>query len=152
MSEDEIKVKPTKEDFRAWLQIQWQDIHHSRSQEWQCLQIVTFIFLGLMGLSTLQEIRQRSFYYAMAAIFTALLGFAITWRHRNLFNERMTMVNRIEKLGLGLDYESFSGKKGKPRRSIGPFRLWCTSFFIATIYLTMIAVATAVCIMFWLDS
>jgi len=153
-----MSKQPERDDLRVWLQTIWQDIHHSRNQEWQCLQIVIWIFIGLMGLSTLEEVKQRALYFSVAAMFTSLVGFGITWHHRLLFNEQIYIVNRIGDL-LGIDYQKYKKEyeeQKQPRNRfsksihkmgemhIGPFRVGCTSSLIASIYVIMFFAALIV--------
>lgn len=150
-----MEGEPEKEDLRAWLRFMWDDIHHSRNQEWKCLQIVLWIFLGLMGLSTFEEVRQRALFFSIAAMATSLIGLGITWRHRLLFNETMYYVNGV--MGqLGINFESYRKKyeehmparnwfsrfvRQMGKRHIGPFRVGCTSSLIAAMYLMMFLVS-----------
>lgn len=136
--------KPSTRSLIAQLQIQWQDLHNSRDQEWKCLNIVIMIFMGLVGLS----VWRGQFFFSVLAAWIALNGLMITWHHRSLFNEKMSIISHIEK-DLGIRYkppeieEHANWFTRLKRKRIGPFRVGCTSFLISLIYWGMFVMALA---------
>lgn len=75
---------------------QWTDIHHSRNQDWELSKIIFAGVIGLSGLRFLGDHHTLQILVAVALSFISLLAVAITYRHKILFEEKMSAIRKIE--------------------------------------------------------
>ena len=119
----------------------WEDIRHSRAQEWRMLEIVSVTFIAMVGLSVQEYFRGLSLVTGGAIILLSIFGLGITYRHRNLFSEKMMFIRNIEN-AMGLDKLDIIPAKWTKRKQVKIFRIFSTSFFLWMVYLAFIVVAT----------
>ena len=114
----------------------WEDIRHSRMQEWKVLEVIALAFIALVGLGIQEEFRGVSVIFGMFIAIFAVLGCLVTLRHRSLFAEKMELIKNIETtLGLGtVDILPMAWKK---RNGIKILRIGSTSFFLMAIYVAL---------------
>ena len=96
--------KPTPEDYRAFIDRQWKDLHHSRVQEWTALGVVTGAHVGLLQLVSLIVKDHLNFSLFKAAVFASVMGalFSVfgalmTCRHRRLMQIKLQWIHEAEK-------------------------------------------------------
>jgi hypothetical protein len=110
-SAEEIKIlkdHPAAEDYRMLIENAWKDLHHSRLQEWSSLGVVTgFHLVAIQIVRSSEELKILiSGQYLSATAFVigilfALIGAAITCRHRKIMGTKMNWIWDAEKkLGL----------------------------------------------------
>lgn len=99
---------PEAADYRLLIERQWADIHHSRSQKWTALGVVTGAHLGILqlmvfvhGLSIDIPFRLLAIIGAMMALVFAIIGTLMTCRHRRLMVVKIHWISRAEN-ALGL--------------------------------------------------
>ena len=103
-----LKDHPEGEDYRMLIENAWKDLHHSRLQEWSSLVVVAGVHLAaiqivrysdeLKNLISVQYLSTTAF---AIGTFFALIGAAITCRHRKIMSTKMSWIKDAEKkLGL----------------------------------------------------
>jgi len=99
---------PKAEDYRMLVENSWKDLHHSRLQEWSSLGVVTGVHLVAIQIVRYSDkirdlipgIYLLSIAFAIGILF-ALIGAAITCRHRKIMSTKMNWILDAEsKLGL----------------------------------------------------
>jgi disulfide bond formation protein DsbB len=131
----------TKEFLLHVYDATWEDIRHSRAQEWKMLEIVSIIFIAMVGLSVQEYFRGLSLVTGGAIILLSIFGLGITYRHRSLFSEKMAFIRNIEN-ALGLNQLDILPVEWKKRKQVKLFRVFSTSFFLWMIYVAFIVVAS----------
>jgi hypothetical protein len=105
---------------------QWEDIHHSRNQDWELSKLILAGFLGLSGLTAFTNASVLIALLSISFILLSILGILVTIRHKNLFAEKMRAIRILEK-ELGVDsLNLFKPIKGS--------HLFSTQNFLITIY------------------
>ena len=99
-NQDQVKVKhdASEDTLLALYNAQWQDIHHSRSQDWN---LSNLIIVGLVGVGGLKVLGQFPLLQRLGALLfsaVSLLAVAVTLRHRALFREKMSAIRELELL------------------------------------------------------
>lgn len=87
-----------------YIKIQWEDIHHSRQQEWQALVVIAGIFYAIaqVGLEHAGSLGVRIF-LGLIGIFSAFLGACMAWQHQTIFHEKISVISRLERQ-IGIQY------------------------------------------------
>jgi hypothetical protein len=86
----------------TYIQIQWDDIHHSRLQEWTLLATVMGIFLVIFGDKVLPlekpspEVLLVKLSLSIFGFLVALIGAMISWQHSKIFDEKMGVIKKLE--------------------------------------------------------
>lgn len=110
-------LKPTPETYRAFIENEWRDVHHSRIQEWSALGVVVGAqFAIFQAVKILREVVpelsvQTSIVAGgiLAGLF-ACFGGLITLRHRRLMRVKLNWIFQAEeKLGLIKDDNNVLG-------------------------------------------
>jgi len=111
-------TKQTAENYRFFIQTEWNDIHHSRIQEWSALGIIAAIHIGLIQL--LKLINETDFgknlidlltpICCIIALLFSILGILMVCRHRRLMWIKLNWIFEAEeKLGLIKENENPNG-------------------------------------------
>lgn len=79
-------------------QAQWNDIHHSRIQDFELAKLILGGFLGVGALLAWRPDNNVLLICVLCACFGVLsvLGAAVTARHRYLFKEKMDAIRQLE--------------------------------------------------------
>ncbi|MBL9118058.1 MAG: hypothetical protein JNJ83_23820 [Verrucomicrobiaceae bacterium] len=102
-------LKPSEEALIVFLQTEWQDVHHSRIQEWSALGVVTGTHFAMVQLpSMLEKLKLEGGDWSAVVMIgcavsfiMAVLGMLITCRHRNLMEVKLSRIFEAERqLGL----------------------------------------------------
>ena len=114
----------------------WEDIRHSRTQEWKALEIIVISIIGF-GLFTLQtELEGSSMIFGILSITLIIVGTLLTLRHRTLFTEKMELIKNIE---IKMEIEKMDILPGawKKRKKVKILRIGSTTSFILSIYIVL---------------
>lgn len=114
----------------------WEDIRHSRMQEWKVLEVIALSFIALVGLGIQEAFRDVSIIFGIFIVIFAILGFFVTLRHRTLFADKMELIRNIE-TAMGLNTTDLLPVAWKKRKSIKILRIGSTSFFLMGIYIAL---------------
>ena len=76
--------------------VQWEDIHHTRDQDWELSKLVLAGFLGLSGLTAFATQRLLIALLAISFILLSIMGILVTIRHKNLFQQKMNAILILE--------------------------------------------------------
>ena len=95
----------------------WEDIRHSRMQEWKVLEVIALSFIALVGLGIQEAFRDVSIIFGCFIVIFAILGFFVTLRHRTLFADKMELIRNIE-TAMGLNTTNLLPVAWKKRKSI----------------------------------
>ena len=101
--------EPSRDDYRLVITDAWQDIHHSRVQEWSSLGVVIAIHVAIIQLLDFLNNDANNFKVTMIiagliGVMFAIIGIGITNRHRILMIKKMNWITLAEyKLGLLID-------------------------------------------------
>ena len=90
--------EPSADTLRTIYTAQWQDLHHSRDQDWRLANLVIVGFLGVGGLKVLGQFPDLQRISSLAFTVVSLLAVGVTERHRLLFKEKMCAIQELEKL------------------------------------------------------
>lgn len=88
--------QPSEETLRHQLDIQWQDIHHNRNQDWELCKLVTGGFIGLSGLTAFSHAKLLISLLSLSFIVIGIMAILITIRHKVLFSEKMSAIRKLE--------------------------------------------------------
>lgn len=103
---NENRDKATYDVDKAFLvevyKAQWADIHHSRSQDWEIAKLILGGFLGLSGLKAFTNAVLLTTLLAFGFVIVCIFGILVTVRHRQLFDEKMDAIKRLEN-EMGMD-------------------------------------------------
>lgn len=127
------KEKISEEFLMHMYDATWEDIRHSRLQEWKVLEVTALAFIAMAGLGFQEEFKGVSVILGIFIAIFAMLGLLVTLRHRNLFSEKMELIRNIEN-ALGLGTIDILPRAWKEKKSIKIFRIGSTSFFLMIIY------------------
>jgi hypothetical protein len=145
---------PESADYRLLIEREWDDIHHSRGQEWTALGVVTGAHLGILqllvfvhGLTISLPFRLLAIVGSALALIFGLLGILMTCRHRRLMYIKIDWIAQAEEaLGLlktehnpaGIIPPPLSMKKPSPEwRGLMLPRFLSTSWLILCMYLML---------------
>jgi len=128
--------KVSKEFLLHLYDATWEDIRHSRMQEWKVLEVIALSFIALVGLGIQEAFRDVSIIFGIFIVIFAILGFFVTLRHRNLFADKMELIRNIE-TAMGLNTTDLLPTAWKKRKSIKILRIGSTSFFLMGIYIAL---------------
>ena len=78
--------KVSKEFLLHLYDATWEDIRHSRMQEWKVLEVIALSFIALVGLGIQEAFRDVSIIFGIFIIIFAILGFFVTLFVGNLQN------------------------------------------------------------------
>ncbi|MFQ6126595.1 MAG: hypothetical protein ACE5R6_18570 [Candidatus Heimdallarchaeota archaeon] len=130
------KEKISEEFLLHMYDATWEDIRHSRLQEWKVLEVTALAFIAMAGLGFQDEFKGVSVILGIFIMIFAMLGLLVTLRHRALFSEKMELIRNIE-TALGLDKADILPRAWKEKNGIKLFRVGSTSFFLMTIYVAL---------------
>ncbi len=130
------KEKISEEFLLHMYDATWEDIRHSRMQEWKVLEVTALAFIAMAGLGFQEDFRGVSVILGIFIMIFAMLGLLVTLRHRALFSEKMELIRNIE-TALGLDEADILPRAWKEKKGIKIFRIGSTSFFLMTIYIAL---------------
>ncbi|MFX0064114.1 MAG: hypothetical protein ACFFC7_18235 [Candidatus Hermodarchaeota archaeon] len=111
----------------------WEDIRHSRIQEWKMLEIVGLVFIAMAGLGIQEAFRGLSIIIGLSIMAFSIFGAGMTLRHRKLFAEKMHFLRNIEH-HMGLDELDLLPPEWTKRKQVKIIRLWSTSTMMLLIY------------------
>jgi hypothetical protein len=152
-----LKDHPKAEDYRMLIENAWKDLHHSRLQEWSSLGVVTGVHLVAIQIVRYSEelrvlIPSRNLpaiAFAISILF-ALIGAAITCRHRKIMSTKMNWIWDSEiKLGLMKteknNYGIIEAKNVNIQRAMSTDRFMLpriasVSFFILVFYVIFVLI------------
>ena len=150
------KQKPSSEDYRFLIEMEWGDIHHSRVQEWSALGLIAGAHVGIISLlESVKELPENIppltlvIFTSITGIIFNIIGILLTMRHRRLMIIKLRWIYESEyKLGL-IKNESNEGgiipdqeldlKKSRNWRGLTFPRLLSTSGLIVVFYLALLA-------------
>ena len=126
----------SEETLRSIYSAQWQDLHHSREQDWRLFNLLVIGLLGVGGLKVIGQFPelQRVSSIVFAAI--SLVAIGITARHSALFKKKMEAIRKIEKL-LGAP-DLFTPHKGW-RKLFKVQYLLITIYFLLAVFFLYLA-------------
>ena len=90
--------KVSEETLLAIYVAQWEDLHHSRNQDWKLCNLIIVGLLGIGGLKIFGELPNLQRIFSLVFAMVSLLAMGVTERHRILFKEKMTAIRKLEKL------------------------------------------------------
>ncbi|MBC8492247.1 MAG: hypothetical protein H8D43_00575 [Chloroflexi bacterium] len=87
-----------------YIKLQWEDIHHSRQQEWQALVVIAGIFYAIAQVDLpYPDNLGAKIFLGLIGIFSAFLGACITWQHQTIFRHKISVISRLEHQ-IGIQY------------------------------------------------
>lgn len=103
---------------------QWEDIHHNRTQDWEIARLILAGFLGLSGLKIFGKSPALNITVSIAFVIICLFGILVAVRHKDLFNEKMHAIKKLEK-EMGIETLSlFNPNKEKIRLRTQNILIW----------------------------
>ena len=87
------------EHIMDYIKLQWEDIHHSRQQEWQALGVIAGNFLIV---ATVQS-SEAKFFFGLLGILSSFIGACISWQHHIIFLDKVSVITKLEHQ-LGIQY------------------------------------------------
>lgn len=88
----------SEETLRSIYAAQWQDLHHSREQDWRLFNLLVIGLIGVGGLKVINQFPELQRVSSIVFAFISLVAIGITARHSALFKEKMEAIIKIEKL------------------------------------------------------
>ena len=119
---------------------QWEDIHHTRNQDWEFSKLILAGFVGLSGLTAFTKSTTLIVTLAIAFMIFSCLGILVTLRHKRLFDEKMKAIRILEK-HLQIDKLELFTKK-KKRGILGIIPLPSTQICLVAIYILSFGIFT----------
>ena len=151
--------KAPLESLIAFYQAQWNDVHHSRRQDWELIKLIVLGLIGASGfkffeLSNATNVQQGLLkFFATGFLGLSLLGVFVTARHRMLFREKMKVIVRLEHI-MGVEgfFKASSGRVSKVFRKIFVVQhaLVLLYFFMANLFLYFLHPGLARTVLYYL--
>lgn len=87
-----------------YIKLQWEDIHHSRQQEWKALAVIAGIFYAIaqVDLPYPGNLGAKIF-LGLLGVSSAFLGACISWQHYTIFLQKISVINKLERQ-IGIQY------------------------------------------------
>jgi hypothetical protein len=82
-------------DEADYIKTQWDDIHHSRNQDWRILQIIGALFIALIVKGDIAQNYQIAI--AMVGLIISFIGFYVSIAHFIIFRSKMNKIAECEK-------------------------------------------------------
>jgi FtsH-binding integral membrane protein len=82
-------------DVADYIKTQWDDIHHSRNQDWRILQIIGAIFIALIAKADILTDYQIAI--IVVALIISFIGFYVSITHFIIFRSKMGKIAACEK-------------------------------------------------------
>jgi hypothetical protein len=128
------------ETLRNQLNIEWNDFFQSRTQSWKSLEVVSALFIGLVGAGFKIDNLKVTTTLGIIVIVAAILGFQITLHHRTVQLEQHERVIRLE---TELKLTTVLKRKSEPKKYkivdwINPFKM-STPLIIMKMHLIIIS-------------
>ena len=155
---------PEREDYRLLIEREWADFHHSRSQEWTALGVITGAHLGILQFLLFFRDLPTPIPFSILAILGpvlgivfAVIGILLTCRHERLKKIKISWIYRAEdRLGLvegqnspgGIIPENPGLAKTPEWKGLMQPRVLSTSWLILCLYLFLIVLDVLIVVLF----
>jgi hypothetical protein len=103
--ENEIRISVNSADVCSIINNHWQDIHHSRNQDWMYWAIITAIFAGLLGAITIKRDDIDIYNQNLSVLcllfiggFISVWASFISWSHWVLHIRKIEYIKYLEKI------------------------------------------------------
>lgn len=83
-------------DVAEYIKTQWDDIHHSRNQDWRIIQIIGGIFIALVAKGDMPKVYQIGI--LCVGLIISLIGFYVSIAHFIIFRSKMGKIAECEKM------------------------------------------------------
>jgi hypothetical protein len=84
-----------------YIKLQWEDIHHSRLQDWSYIGVIAGVIYGIVNIQT-PELRLG---LSLLGLLSSTLGAYMAWQHYQIFMDKLVVIAKMEQR-LGIQYPS----------------------------------------------
>jgi len=85
----------------AYIKLQWEDIHHSRLQDWSYIGVIAGVFYAIANIHDLGLLIG----FGSLGFLSSVLGASMAWQHYQIFIDKLTIIEKMEQK-LGIEYPS----------------------------------------------
>lgn len=105
MEEKDNTINLDNSTILEYIKIQWQDIHHSRLQEYTVFGLVAAVFYALSKTGDVNKELQPLVIWV--GFFFSIIGLIISWKHNEIFKQKIQVIGELERK-IGIVYPSQS--------------------------------------------
>lgn len=84
-----------------YLKLQWEDIHHSRLQDWSYIGVIAGVLYAIVNIDK-PELRIG---LSLLGLLSSALGASMAWQHYQIFTDKLAVIAKMEHR-LGIQYPS----------------------------------------------
>jgi hypothetical protein len=98
-------TQTTVERNLEYIKLQWEDIRHSRMQEWKALVVIAGIFYAIAQVDPQYPDHplEAKIFLGLFGILSAFLGALISWQHYTVFLQKISVIDKLERQ-IGIQY------------------------------------------------
>jgi hypothetical protein len=98
-------TQTTVERNLEYIKLQWEDIRHSRMQEWKALVVIAGIFYAIAQVDPdyPDHPLEAKIFLGLFGILSAFLGALISWQHYTVFLQKISVIDKLERQ-IGIQY------------------------------------------------
>ena len=85
----------------AYIKLQWEDIHHSRLQDWSYIGVIAGVFYAISNIHDPGLLIG----FGSLGFLSSVLGASMAWQHYQIFIDKLTIIEKMEQK-LGIEYPS----------------------------------------------
>jgi hypothetical protein len=82
-----------------YIKLQWEDIHHSRLQDWSYIGVIAGVIYGIVNTQT----TELKLGLSLLGLISSALGAFMAWQHYQIFMDKLVVITKME-LKLGIQY------------------------------------------------